>query len=68
MIKFNNANKQIYIFWYSLGLHTSQSPLEFRIGSPSASTLIMEIGYTDGIIRDTKPIAPTVLSTLTEIK
>lgn len=29
---------------------------------------MIEIGYTDGMIRDTKPIAPTVLSMFTENK
>ena len=51
------------------GLHSMQSPSGPLIGSPvSWSTLMMDIGYTDGRIRETKPMAPTVLSTFTKIQ
>lgn len=50
----------------SFGSHNMHKPLASLIGSPlCGSTLIIEIGYTDGIIRDTKPIEPTVLSMFT---
>lgn len=39
------------------------------MGSPvSSSTLIIAIGYTAGMILDTKPIAPVLLSMFTEKK
>jgi len=51
------------------GLQGMQSPLLFLITSPdSGSTLTIEIGYTDGMIRETKPMTPTVLSGFTEKK
>lgn len=41
-------------------------PLLSRIGSPvTGLTLIIEIGYAAGNIRDMKPMAPTVLSVFT---
>lgn len=41
---------------------TWHKPLLSRIGSPVfGSALITEIGYTDGMIRDIKPIEPTTL-------
>lgn len=45
---------------------TWHSPSGPRIGSPVfESARIIEIGYTDGMIRDTNPMAPTLLSIFT---
>ena len=54
-------NSYLFQEKYLLGLHNWHKPFSSLIGSPSVSTFIIEIGYTDGTIRDTKPIAPTVL-------
>lgn len=41
------------------------NPFALRSGSPVTSSIrIMDIGYIDGINRDTNPIAPNVLSML----
>jgi hypothetical protein len=46
-----------------------QSPFVLRTGSPvSASTRTIDIGYTVGMILETKPIAPTLLSVFTKRK
>lgn len=48
---------------------TWQSPRESLIGSPvSSSTFIMAMGYTAGMILETNPIAPGLLSMFTERK
>lgn len=53
----------------SFALQSMHNPLAFRNGSPeSGLTLIIDIGYIDGIMREMNPIDPTVLSTFTEIK
>lgn len=59
-------NKNFWITFIIVpGLHVIQRPSAFLNGSPvEGSTLIIEIGYTDGIILETKPIAPIVLSML----
>lgn len=47
------------------GLQRMQRPFSFRMGSHvSGSTRIIEIGYILGISRETKPMAPNVLSIL----